>query len=142
MIPFSEDELEYIARLDAEADMDLLRRELPSLREESLRTLQVATILLQRCAAAGTRCWPSSHTLLLVAYSFISAASGDGSGSPPVTATSAGGTGGRLEHCTRLYGLRVSTVQGSPWQRLAPWRRGPLWAWRRSPPSWSASAWK
>lgn len=53
MIPFSEDELEYIARLDAEADMDLLRRELPSLREESLRTLQVATILLQRCAAAG-----------------------------------------------------------------------------------------
>ena len=53
MIPFSEDELDYIARLDAEADMDLLRRELPSLREESLRTLQVATILLQRCAAAG-----------------------------------------------------------------------------------------
>ena len=55
MIPFSEDELDYIARLDAEADMDLLRRELPSLREESLRTLQVATILLQRCAAAGVR---------------------------------------------------------------------------------------
>ena len=55
MIPFSEDELDYIARLDAEADMDLLRRELPSLREESLRTLQVATILLQRCAAAGAR---------------------------------------------------------------------------------------
>ena len=53
MIPFSEDELEYIARLDARADMDLLRRELPSLREESLRTLQVATILLQRCATAG-----------------------------------------------------------------------------------------
>jgi hypothetical protein len=53
MIPFSDDELNYIARLDAEADMDLLRRELPSLREECLRTLQVATILLQRCAAAG-----------------------------------------------------------------------------------------
>ena len=61
MIPFSEDELEYIARLDAEADMDLLRRELPSLREESLRTLQVATILLQRCAAAGD---PSCIALL------------------------------------------------------------------------------
>ena len=59
MIPFSEDELEYIARLDAEADMDLLRRELPSLREESLRTLQVATILLQRCAAAGVASPPS-----------------------------------------------------------------------------------
>ncbi len=66
MIPFSEDELEYIARLDAEADMDLLRRELPSLREESLRTLQVATILLQRCAAAGASPYhqPSSPCLL------------------------------------------------------------------------------
>jgi hypothetical protein len=53
MIPFSEDELDYIARLDAAADKDLLRRELPSLREESLRTLEVATMLLKRCAAAG-----------------------------------------------------------------------------------------
>ncbi len=54
MMPFSEEELDYIARLDAAADKELLRRELPSLREESLRTLEVATLLLQRCAAAGT----------------------------------------------------------------------------------------
>lgn len=66
MIPFSEDELEYIARLDAEADMDLLRRELPSLREESLRTLQVATILLQRCAAAGVLCCLTRHHIFRI----------------------------------------------------------------------------
>ncbi len=53
MIPFQEEELAYIAALDAGADKALLRRELPSLREESLRTLEVATRLLQRCAAAG-----------------------------------------------------------------------------------------
>ena len=53
-MPFSEEELDYIARLDAAADKELLRRELPSLREESLRTLEVATLLLQHCAAAGT----------------------------------------------------------------------------------------
>ncbi|CAL8468513.1 g8053 [Coccomyxa elongata] len=53
MMPFSEEELDYISRLDAAADKELLRRELPSLREESLRTLEVATLLLQRCAAAG-----------------------------------------------------------------------------------------
>lgn len=52
-MPFSEEELAYIARLDAAADKELLRRELPCLREESLRTLEVATLLLQRCAAAG-----------------------------------------------------------------------------------------
>ncbi|KAA6423605.1 MAG: hypothetical protein FRX49_06665 [Trebouxia sp. A1-2] len=53
MMPFSEEELKYINNLDAEADVALLQRELPSLRVESLRTLQVATALLKRCAAAG-----------------------------------------------------------------------------------------
>ena len=53
MMPFTEEELAYIDRLDAQADVDLLRQQLPCLRVESLRTLQVATTLLQRCAAAG-----------------------------------------------------------------------------------------
>ena len=53
MMPFSEEELRYIEALDAQKDVELLRRELPSLRVESLRTLQVATTLLKRCAAAG-----------------------------------------------------------------------------------------
>ena len=53
MMPFSEEEVQYINSLDAEADVALLQRELPSLRVESLRTLQVATALLKRCAAAG-----------------------------------------------------------------------------------------
>lgn len=52
-MPFSEEELQYIDSLDAEADVGLLQRELPSLRVESLRTLQVATALLKGCAAAG-----------------------------------------------------------------------------------------
>ena len=52
-MPFGKEELEYIARLDVKKDIELLRRELPSIREESLRTLEVATTLLKKCAAAG-----------------------------------------------------------------------------------------
>ena len=52
MMPFSEEELAYIEALDAQKDVELLQRELPSLRVESLRTLQVATALLKCCAAA------------------------------------------------------------------------------------------
>ena len=47
MIPFDDEELEYIARLDARADAELLRRELPSLRDSCLRTMEVSTTLLQ-----------------------------------------------------------------------------------------------
>jgi hypothetical protein len=53
MLPFGAEELAYIAALDARADAALLRRELPSLREASLRVLEVGTTLLQRAAAAG-----------------------------------------------------------------------------------------
>lgn len=53
MMPFDREELDYIASLDAAADVEMLRREVPSLREESLRLLEVSTLLLQRCAAAG-----------------------------------------------------------------------------------------
>lgn len=53
MMPFTEEELAYIGRLDAEADAALLQQQLPCLRVESLRTLQVATTLLKHCAAAG-----------------------------------------------------------------------------------------
>lgn len=41
MLPFGREELDYIARLDVKADIALLRRELPSIREESLRMLEV-----------------------------------------------------------------------------------------------------
>ena len=47
MIPFDEEELAYIAKLDPEADCELLRRELPWLRDECLRTLTVATTVLK-----------------------------------------------------------------------------------------------
>jgi len=53
MIPFDDEELAYIARLDAGADAAHLRAELPGLREASLRTLAVATALLQAGAAGG-----------------------------------------------------------------------------------------
>ena len=52
-MPFGREELDYIAALDAKADVEMLRREVPSLREESLRLLEVSTTLLQACAAAG-----------------------------------------------------------------------------------------
>ncbi len=56
MIPFDDEELEYIARLDARADADLLRRELPSLRDSCLRTMEVSTTLLQVCTTPAS-CW-------------------------------------------------------------------------------------
>lgn len=53
LLPFSEFELEYISNLDAFKDAELLRSELPSLRESSIRVLIVCTIFLQRVAASG-----------------------------------------------------------------------------------------
>lgn len=53
MLPFGKEELAYIVALDAEADVAMLRAELPTLREESLRLLQVTTALLKKCATAG-----------------------------------------------------------------------------------------
>ncbi|EFN56367.1 hypothetical protein CHLNCDRAFT_57613 [Chlorella variabilis] len=53
MLPFGREELEYIAALDARADIQMLRQEVPSLRLESLRVLEVCTTLLQACAGAG-----------------------------------------------------------------------------------------
>ena len=50
MIPFDEAELAYIGRLDARADVELLRTELPSLHEGCLRMLELGTLLLQMCA--------------------------------------------------------------------------------------------
>lgn len=41
MAPFDEEELAYISRLDAAADVEFLQKELPWLPEGSLRTLQV-----------------------------------------------------------------------------------------------------
>ncbi|XP_038698063.1 phosphatidylinositol 4-kinase gamma 8-like [Tripterygium wilfordii] len=52
-VPFSESELEYISNLDAFKDAELLRRELPSLRESSIRVLVLCTIFLKRAAAVG-----------------------------------------------------------------------------------------
>ncbi|CAN7043590.1 hypothetical protein Bca4012_071633 [Brassica carinata] len=52
-IPFSEDELKYIANLDPFKDCEMLRRELPMVREASLRVLVLCTILLKEAAAYG-----------------------------------------------------------------------------------------
>ncbi|KDP31411.1 hypothetical protein JCGZ_11787 [Jatropha curcas] len=52
-IPFSEDELEYIEKLDPSKDCDMLRMELPMIREACLRVLVLCTIFLKEAAAAG-----------------------------------------------------------------------------------------
>lgn len=52
-IPFSEDELEYIYKLDAFKDADMLRQELPMVREACLRVLMLCTIFLKKAAEAG-----------------------------------------------------------------------------------------
>ncbi|KAG2484316.1 hypothetical protein HYH03_016858 [Edaphochlamys debaryana] len=53
MLPFSEDELQYIEQLNVKEDKRILHQELPMLRPECLRVLEVCTTLLKTCAAAG-----------------------------------------------------------------------------------------
>ncbi|KAM7270239.1 hypothetical protein ACFE04_029453 [Oxalis oulophora] len=53
LIPFSEHEIEYISNLDPFKDAELLRTELPSLRESSIRVLVICTVFLKKAAAAG-----------------------------------------------------------------------------------------
>ncbi|KAG6476148.1 hypothetical protein ZIOFF_065384 [Zingiber officinale] len=52
-VPFSEAEEKYVASLEPFRDVELLRAELPSLREASLRVLVVCTVLLKRAVEAG-----------------------------------------------------------------------------------------
>ncbi|KAK3222764.1 hypothetical protein Dsin_009789 [Dipteronia sinensis] len=52
-IPFSDDELEYIRELDPIRDCEMLRRELPMIREACLRVLVLCTIFLKEAAASG-----------------------------------------------------------------------------------------
>ena len=77
MIPFDDEELEYIARLDARADADLLRRELPSLRDSCLRTMEVSTTLLQVRWWLSRCCWPPTHCAVHAEQAVISSAGGE-----------------------------------------------------------------
>ncbi|KAL4179123.1 hypothetical protein AMTRI_Chr13g118460 [Amborella trichopoda] len=52
-VPFADEELEYIRKLDPFKDADMLRTELPMLREASLRILVLCTIFLKGAAASG-----------------------------------------------------------------------------------------
>lgn len=52
-IPFSEDELDYIRSLDPIKDCEMLRLELPMIREACLRVLVLCTIFLKEAAAFG-----------------------------------------------------------------------------------------
>jgi hypothetical protein len=53
MMPLGDEEQQYIADLDADSDIQLLQRELPALRHECLRVLEVSTALLKRGVQAG-----------------------------------------------------------------------------------------
>ncbi|KAK7273269.1 hypothetical protein RIF29_14318 [Crotalaria pallida] len=52
-IPFTDDELNYIYHLDPFHDSELLRRELPMIREACLRVLVLCTVFLKEAAAFG-----------------------------------------------------------------------------------------
>ncbi|TVU22642.1 hypothetical protein EJB05_32356, partial [Eragrostis curvula] len=52
-LPFSDDELAYIASLDPFKDAEMLRVELPALKEPAIRILTLCTVFLKRAAAAG-----------------------------------------------------------------------------------------
>ncbi|CAM8880366.1 unnamed protein product [Rhodiola kirilowii] len=52
-LPFSEMEAEYISNLDPLKDAEMLRTELPSIRESCIRIMILCTIFLKRAASAG-----------------------------------------------------------------------------------------
>lgn len=52
-VPFSEEELDYIRKLDEIKDVEKLREGLPMLREACLRMLILSTTFLKKAAAAG-----------------------------------------------------------------------------------------
>ncbi|CAO2203174.1 unnamed protein product [Urochloa humidicola] len=52
-LPFSGEELAYVASLDPFKDAETLRAELPALEEPAIRILTLCTIFLKRAAAAG-----------------------------------------------------------------------------------------
>ncbi|CAN8266573.1 unnamed protein product [Cochlearia groenlandica] len=52
-LPFSDEELEYIRNLDPLKDCEMLRRELPMIREACLRVLVLCTIFLKEAASYG-----------------------------------------------------------------------------------------
>ncbi|KAJ7279822.1 hypothetical protein O6H91_Y377200 [Diphasiastrum complanatum] len=52
-VPFSEEELRYISRLDPYKDADMLRGKLPMLREACLRMLILCTTFLKMATSAG-----------------------------------------------------------------------------------------
>ncbi|XP_051144369.1 phosphatidylinositol 4-kinase gamma 7-like [Andrographis paniculata] len=52
-IPFSDEELEYIQNLDPIHDSEMLRTELPMIRDACLRVLTLCTIFLKEAAAYG-----------------------------------------------------------------------------------------
>ncbi|GJM98523.1 hypothetical protein PR202_ga15546 [Eleusine coracana subsp. coracana] len=52
-IPFCEEELEYIANLDPVKDAEMLRMELPMIREACIRVLVLSTTFLKEAAAYG-----------------------------------------------------------------------------------------
>ncbi|EOA39907.1 hypothetical protein CARUB_v10008594mg [Capsella rubella] len=52
-IPFSEEELDYIRNLDPVKDCEMLRRELPMIREACLRVLVLCTVFLKEAAVSG-----------------------------------------------------------------------------------------
>ncbi|GMH01821.1 hypothetical protein Nepgr_003660 [Nepenthes gracilis] len=52
-VPFSEDELDYIENLDPVQDCEMLRSELPMIREACLRVLVLCTIFLKEAASYG-----------------------------------------------------------------------------------------
>ena len=75
MMPFTQEELAYIQRLDAAADVALLQQQLPSLRVESLRTLQVQILPFQGIASSACDqtpwlCWRGSQATSVPAQWF------------------------------------------------------------------------
>lgn len=146
MLPFGREELDYIAALDAKADIRMLRTEVSAACWACLHICCRACLHIRGGAVNGEGSaselpawlWPgparcprrlarAPHGCLL----------------PPLCASrrSPRCVSSRCA-CSRCAPRcsRPAPPRGSPWPRLRAWSRGPSSAWRRSPRSWSASA--
>jgi len=51
--PFDEETVNFVCNIDVDEDVQMLRQQLPDLREECIETMKICTIFLKKAVASG-----------------------------------------------------------------------------------------
>jgi len=51
--PFDEETVNFVCNIDADSDVQMLRRELPNMREECIETMKICTLFMKKAVANG-----------------------------------------------------------------------------------------